>query len=86
MANHGIPNDVISRLQGVGKEFFELPREEKEVYAKEPEYKSLEGYGTKLQKRNKWRENNAGLIICFTKYGLLPLLITASGQNTLLTG
>ncbi|EEF48355.1 flavonol synthase/flavanone 3-hydroxylase [Ricinus communis] len=46
--NHGIPGDLISKLQSVGKEFFELPQEEKEVYAKKPGRK--EGYGTFLQK------------------------------------
>nr|AKJ87100.1 flavonol synthase [Vaccinium corymbosum] len=50
VVNHGIPEEVIGNLQRVGKEFFELPREEKEVYAKPKEGKSMEGYGTKLQK------------------------------------
>lgn len=50
VVNHGIPDEVIRKLQEVGKEFFELPREEKELYAKAPDSKSLEGYGTKLQK------------------------------------
>lgn len=31
--NHWIPLYVISRLQKVGMEFFELPQEEKEVYS-----------------------------------------------------
>ncbi|XP_022989815.1 flavonol synthase/flavanone 3-hydroxylase-like [Cucurbita maxima] len=48
--NHNIPNEAIAHLQAVGKEFFELPTEEKEVYAKPPGSKSVEGYGTKLQK------------------------------------
>ena len=48
IVNHEIPSHVISKLQGVGKEFFELPQEEKELYAKGSD--SLEGYGTKLQK------------------------------------
>lgn len=50
IVNHEIPNDVISRLKQVGTTFFELPQEEKEVYAKPPGAKSVEGYGTKLQK------------------------------------
>ncbi|KAA8538515.1 hypothetical protein F0562_028114 [Nyssa sinensis] len=50
VVNHGIGNDVISNLQKVGKEFFELPQEEKEVYAKPAGAQSMEGYGTKLQK------------------------------------
>jgi flavonol synthase len=52
IVNHDIPNDVIRKLQSVGKEFFELPQEEKEVYAKPVigSDVSLEGYGTKHQK------------------------------------
>ncbi|EEF48357.1 flavonol synthase/flavanone 3-hydroxylase [Ricinus communis] len=46
--DHGIPSEIISKLQSVGKEFFELPQQEKEVYAKKPGGK--EGYGTFLQK------------------------------------
>lgn len=48
--NHDIPSEVISKLQAVGKEFFELPQEEKEAYAKPPDSGSIEGYGTKLFK------------------------------------
>lgn len=48
VVNHGIPVEVIKELQRVGKEFFELPVEEKEAYATQPG--SIEGYGTKLQK------------------------------------
>ncbi|PSS19442.1 Flavonol synthase/flavanone 3-hydroxylase [Actinidia chinensis var. chinensis] len=50
VVNHGIPDEVIENLQRVGKEFFELPQEEKEVFAKPLDSKSVEGYGTKLQK------------------------------------
>ncbi|KVH92032.1 Non-heme dioxygenase N-terminal domain-containing protein, partial [Cynara cardunculus var. scolymus] len=50
VVNHGIPNEVISKLQKVGKEFFELPQEEKEAIAKPASNEALEGYGTKLQK------------------------------------
>ncbi|KAK4481288.1 hypothetical protein RD792_012173 [Penstemon davidsonii] len=50
IVNHGIPSEVLGNLQRVGKQFFELPQEEKEVYAKDPKGKSVEGYGTKLQK------------------------------------
>nr|ABB53382.1 flavonol synthase [Antirrhinum majus] len=49
VVNHGISNEVISKLQKVGKEFFELPKEEKEFVAKTPE-SGIEGYGTILQK------------------------------------
>ncbi|CAL5189301.1 unnamed protein product [Lathyrus oleraceus] len=51
IVNHEIPNDVIKKLQSVGKEFFELPQEEKEVYAKPViGSNSSEGYGSKHQK------------------------------------
>ncbi|XP_059432919.1 flavonol synthase/flavanone 3-hydroxylase-like [Corylus avellana] len=50
VVNHGIPSDVISNLQAVGKQFFELPQEEKEAYAKPCGAQSVEGYGNKLQK------------------------------------
>jgi flavonol synthase len=49
VVNHGIPSDLIAKLQDVGKKFFELPQEEKEVYAKPHDSKSIEGYGSKLQ-------------------------------------
>ncbi|RZS25663.1 hypothetical protein BHM03_00058894 [Ensete ventricosum] len=48
LVNHGIPGEVIQALQRVGREFFELPQEEKEKYAGAPG--SIQGYGTKLQK------------------------------------
>lgn len=50
IVNHEIPSQVIEKLQAVGKEFFELPQEEKEQYAKPADSTSIEGYGTKLQK------------------------------------
>ncbi|GMH31352.1 hypothetical protein Nepgr_033195 [Nepenthes gracilis] len=50
IVNHGIPSEVINNLQKVGKEFFELPHEEKEVYAKPQGSKTVEGYGTQLQR------------------------------------
>lgn len=50
IVNHEIPGDAIRKLQEVGKEFFELPPEEKEAYAKPVGSKSVEGYGTRLQK------------------------------------
>lgn len=48
VVNHGIPSEVISKLQAVGKAFFELPQAEKELVSKLPG--SVEGYGTLLQK------------------------------------
>lgn len=50
VVNHGVPSDVISNLQKVGREFFELPLEEKETYSKPIGSHSVEGYGTRLQK------------------------------------
>nr|Q9M547.1 RecName: Full=Flavonol synthase/flavanone 3-hydroxylase; Short=FLS [Eustoma grandiflorum]AAF64168.1 flavonol synthase [Eustoma grandiflorum] len=50
VVNHGIPNEVIRKLQEVGKHFFELPQEEKELIAKPEGSQSIEGYGTRLQK------------------------------------
>ncbi|KAK6132330.1 hypothetical protein DH2020_033954 [Rehmannia glutinosa] len=49
VVNHGIPDEIISKLQKVGRDFFELPKEEKEIIAKTHE-SGIEGYGTNLQK------------------------------------
>ncbi|RVW17774.1 Flavonol synthase/flavanone 3-hydroxylase [Vitis vinifera] len=56
IVNHGIPSHVITSLQKVGREFFELSQEEKELYAKPPDSKSIEGYGTKLQKEQEGKK------------------------------
>ncbi|KAL5704261.1 flavonol synthase [Ranunculus cassubicifolius] len=48
--NHQIPVEAIKNLQSVGREFFELPIEEKEAIARPADSKTLEGYGTRLQK------------------------------------
>ena len=58
--NHGIPRDVIDNLKRVGKEFFELPQQEKEEYSKLPG--SIEGYGTALQKEAEGKENIKGWV------------------------
>jgi flavonol synthase len=50
VVNHGIPTELIRRLQDVGRKFFELPSSEKESVAKPEDSKDIEGYGTKLQK------------------------------------
>ncbi|GKV49718.1 hypothetical protein SLEP1_g56452 [Rubroshorea leprosula] len=50
VVNHGIPEDIIRKLKAAGKEFFELPQEEKLVYARPDGAQSIEGYGTKLQR------------------------------------
>lgn len=49
VVNHGISDEVIANLQRVGREFFELPKQEKELIAKTPD-SGIEGYGTILQK------------------------------------
>lgn len=58
VVNHGIPTELIRRLQEVGKEFFELPETEKEAIAKPKDSMDVEGYRTKYQKdlegRNAW--------------------------------
>ncbi|GLJ12206.1 hypothetical protein SUGI_0186590 [Cryptomeria japonica] len=48
VVNHGISEELIQRLEGVGKEFFDLPQEEKEKYSNNVAAGILEGYGTKL--------------------------------------
>ncbi|XP_072982447.1 flavonol synthase 1-like [Typha latifolia] len=50
VVNHGIPEAVMRELQEVGKEFFELPQEEKEAYAADPRSGSFEGYGSQFKK------------------------------------
>ncbi|XP_059071733.1 anthocyanin synthase [Cryptomeria japonica] len=47
IVNHGIPLPLTSRMQAVGKAFFDLPLEEKELYKNE-EAGSPIGYGSKL--------------------------------------
>lgn len=51
LVNHGIPVELLNRLQEVGREFFDLPQQEKEIYAVDPKAKNMEGYGTMLQKQ-----------------------------------
>jgi isopenicillin N synthase-like dioxygenase len=41
--NHGIPNSLLDAVRRVGKEFFQLPLEEKQKYAVNPG--DLQGYG-----------------------------------------
>nr|BBM96376.1 flavonol synthase [Matthiola incana] len=47
VVNHGIPTELIQRLQKVGREFFELPEAEKKVVAREAG--SVEGYGRRIE-------------------------------------
>ncbi|KAK6289512.1 hypothetical protein POUND7_001053 [Theobroma cacao] len=57
VVNHGIPFDLIEKLQQVGKEFFDLPQEEKELYAKPNGAQTIEGFGSKLGKDLQGKKN-----------------------------
>eukprot|EP00253_Pinus_taeda_P012314 PITA_12314 len=46
VVNHGIPNSLLDGVKRVGKEFFQLPLEEKQKYAVKAG--SLEGYGQRF--------------------------------------
>lgn len=50
--DHGIPSSLIQRLKEVGQGFFELPQEERELYANDPSNGKFEGYGTKMTKNH----------------------------------
>ncbi|XP_030502221.2 flavonol synthase/flavanone 3-hydroxylase [Cannabis sativa] len=53
VVNHKMPVELIRKLKNVGEEFFELPQEEKEVYARPLGATSIEGYGSKISKGAK---------------------------------
>lgn len=58
VVNHGIPAELIRRLQEVGKQFFELTAAEKEAVGKLPGSKSVQGYDAKNPKRRvSWSEH-----------------------------
>ncbi|KAK4488220.1 hypothetical protein RD792_003965 [Penstemon davidsonii] len=48
LINHGIPEELMDRVRTTGREFFELPVEEKEKYANNQEVGNVQGYGSKL--------------------------------------
>lgn len=48
IVNHGIPMQLIDRVRDAGKAFFDLPVEEKEVYANDQAAGKIAGYGSKL--------------------------------------
>ncbi|XP_010934075.1 anthocyanin synthase [Elaeis guineensis] len=48
IVNHGIPLELIEKVRRVGKEFFDLPIEEKEKYANDQSSGMIAGYGSKL--------------------------------------
>ncbi|CAA6673798.1 unnamed protein product [Spirodela intermedia] len=48
IVNHGIPLELIKRMQEAGEKFFSLPIEEKERYANDQSSGNIQGYGSKL--------------------------------------
>lgn len=46
LVNHSVPPALIERVMSVASQFFELPLEEKQIYANTPE--SLTGYGSRM--------------------------------------
>ena len=46
--NHGIPLELIRKMQATGEKFFNLPVEEKELYANDQSSGNIQGYGSKL--------------------------------------
>lgn len=46
VVNHGVGVDSVERMRGAWREFFDLPMEEKELYANSPA--TYEGYGSRL--------------------------------------
>ncbi|KAK9103492.1 hypothetical protein Sjap_020746 [Stephania japonica] len=60
LVNHGICDEIISRVKEAGKGFFDLPVEEKEKYANDHESGKIAGYGSKLTKnatgRLEWED------------------------------
>ncbi|MCL7041663.1 hypothetical protein MKW94_012470 [Papaver nudicaule] len=48
LINHGISLDLLNRVKDAGKAFFDLPMQEKEVYANDPSSGKISGYGSKL--------------------------------------
>lgn len=43
VVNHGVPNSLLDAVRRAGREFFQLPLEEKHKYAVNP--RDLQGYG-----------------------------------------
>lgn len=48
IVNHGIDRDLIDRVRSAGKAFFDLPIEQKELYANDQASGKIDGYGSKL--------------------------------------
>lgn len=53
VVNHGIPADLMRRLQEVGRQFFELPAAEKESVTRPVDSQDIEGYFPKDPKHLK---------------------------------
>ncbi|CAA7411086.1 unnamed protein product [Spirodela intermedia] len=60
IVNHGIPQELIKRMQEAGERFFSLPIEEKERYANDQSSGNIQGYGSKLANnasgRRAWQD------------------------------
>ncbi|KAK6117144.1 hypothetical protein DH2020_049103 [Rehmannia glutinosa] len=48
LINHGVAEELINRVKLSGREFFDLPVEEKEKYANDQAAGNVQGYGSKL--------------------------------------
>lgn len=48
--DHGVPADLIKKVQEVGVGFFDQPQQVKEKYSNDPSKGNFEGYGTKMIK------------------------------------
>nr|ADT63066.1 anthocyanidin synthase [Fagopyrum esculentum] len=48
LVNHGIPDELTTRVKNAGATFFELPIEEKEKYANDQASGKIQGYGSRL--------------------------------------
>ncbi|KAK9143624.1 hypothetical protein Syun_013024 [Stephania yunnanensis] len=55
LVNHGISDEILSRVKEAGKGFFDLPVEEKVKYANDHESGKIAGYGSKLSKSDTGR-------------------------------
>ncbi|KAL6870566.1 hypothetical protein ACP4OV_014414 [Aristida adscensionis] len=67
VVNHGVDIDAVKRMRGAWTEFFDLPMDEKKVYANSPA--TYEGYGSRLGVEE-------GAILDWSDYYFLNLLPT----------
>uniref|UniRef100_A0A5B6YUN1 Putative flavonol synthase n=1 Tax=Davidia involucrata TaxID=16924 RepID=A0A5B6YUN1_DAVIN len=80
VVNHGIPSDVISKLQKVGKSSSSYHKKRKRFVLSLLGLSLWKVMGQSYKKKLKARK--VGLITCFTRYGHLLLLTTSSGPKT----